>query len=52
LADSSEGADLETSTARRERLRARAKRMMYNEKGIPYAPWMVRQLDEEVALPL
>lgn len=39
----------ETAAERRERLRIRARRMMFNEKGVPYAPWMVRRMDEEVS---
>lgn len=38
----------ESDSDRRERLRAKARKMMFNEKGVPYAPWMVRQIDEEV----
>lgn len=38
----------ESESERRERLRIKARKMMFNEKGVAYAPWMVRQIDEEV----
>lgn len=38
----------ESENDRRKRLRLKARKMMFNEKGVPYAPWMVRQIDEEV----
>ena len=40
----------ETAAEQRERLREKARRMMFNEKGVAYAPWMVRQFDEDVSL--
>lgn len=33
------------------RLRRKARKMMYNEKGVAYAPWMSRQIDEDVRPP-
>ena len=32
-----------------ERLRKKARKMMYNEKGVPFAPWMSKQIDEDVS---
>lgn len=40
----------ETEEEKMERLRRKARRMMFNEKGVPYAPWMARQVDEDVRL--
>lgn len=38
----------ETEEEMMARLRKKARKMMYNEKGVPYAPWMAKQMDEDV----
>jgi hypothetical protein len=38
----------ETDEQMRERLRAKMRKGLYNEKGVPYAPWVTKQIDEEV----
>ena len=37
----------ETDEEMRERLRAKARKMMFNENGVAYAPWVARQIDED-----
>jgi hypothetical protein len=37
----------ETDDQIRERLRAKARKMMFNENGVAYAPWVARQIDED-----
>ena len=39
----------ETAEEQRERLRKKARKSMFNENGVAYAPWMARQIDEEVS---
>ena len=34
----------------RARMQRKARKMMYNENGIPYAPWVVKQIDEEAII--
>jgi hypothetical protein len=41
----------ETESEQTERLKRRAKRMMFNENGVAYAPWMNKQIDEDVGAP-
>lgn len=31
----------------RERLRKKARKMMYNENGVAYAPWVSQSIDED-----
>ena len=38
----------ETEREQEERLRRKARKMMFNENGVPYAPWIARQIDEDV----
>ena len=33
-----------------ERLRKKARKMMYNENGVAYAPWVSKQIDEEAII--
>jgi hypothetical protein len=40
----------ETDDEIRERLRAKARKMMYNENGVAYAPWVARQIDEDAII--
>lgn len=40
----------ETEDEMLTRLRKKARRMMFNEKGVAYAPWMSKQVDEDVRL--
>jgi hypothetical protein len=37
----------ETDDEMRDRLRTKARKMMFNENGVAYAPWVARQLDED-----
>jgi hypothetical protein len=39
----------ETEDETLERLRVKARKMMYNEKGVAYAPWMSNSVDEDVS---
>ena len=38
----------ETEEEMRERLRAKMRKNLYTEKGVPFAPWVTKQIDEEV----
>lgn len=40
----------ETDEEMMARLRRMARKMMFNEKGVAYAPWMAKQIDEDVSL--
>jgi hypothetical protein len=40
----------ETDDQMRERLRQKMRRNLYNEKGVAFAPWVTRQIDEEVTI--
>jgi hypothetical protein len=31
----------------RARLRKKARKMMFNENGVAYAPWVAKQIDED-----
>mmetsp|Transcript_21408 Transcript_21408/g.47870 ORF Transcript_21408/g.47870 Transcript_21408/m.47870 type:complete len:251 (+) Transcript_21408:112-864(+) len=42
----------ETESEQTERLKRRAKRMMFNENGVAYAPWMNKQIDEDAMVEL
>eukprot|EP00600_Ochromonadales_sp_CCMP1393_P006567 CAMPEP_0174956018 /NCGR_PEP_ID=MMETSP0004_2-20121128/1298_1 /TAXON_ID=420556 /ORGANISM="Ochromonas sp., Strain CCMP1393" /LENGTH=233 /DNA_ID=CAMNT_0016203999 /DNA_START=117 /DNA_END=818 /DNA_ORIENTATION=- len=42
----------ETEAEQTERLRKKAKRMMFNENGVAYAPWMSKQIDEDAMVDL
>lgn len=37
----------ESEQQMRERLRRKARRMMFNENGVAYAPWIANQVDED-----
>ena len=39
--------DDETDSEMRERLKKKARKMMFNEKGVAYAPWIAKQVDED-----
>ena len=39
----------ETEQEMRERLKRKAMKNLYNENGVPFAPWVTRQLDIEVS---
>lgn len=32
------------------RLKSKARKMMFNSKGVPFAPWLMRQIDEDVII--
>lgn len=34
----------------RVRMKAKARKMMYNENGVAYAPWVTRQINEEAII--
>lgn len=38
----------ETEDEQRERLRRKARKMMFNENGVAYAPWVAKQINEDV----
>lgn len=38
----------ETADEQRARLSRKAKKMMFNENGVAYAPWISKQIDEDV----
>ena len=40
----------ETEDEMRVRLKAKARKMMYNENGVAYAPWVTRQINEEAII--
>jgi len=40
----------ETGEEMRERLRKKARKMMYNENGVAYAPWVSKQIDEDAII--
>ena len=40
----------ETEDEQRERLRKKARKMMYNENGVAYAPWVSKQIDEDAII--
>eukprot|EP01039_Chlorochromonas_danica_P001271 gene1271-1387_t len=42
----------ETEEETMARLRRKARSRMYNEKGVPFAPWMVKQIDEDTMVRL
>jgi len=39
--------DNETEQQMRERMKRKARKMMFNEDGVAYAPWLTRQVDED-----
>ena len=39
----------ETPDEQRARLSRKAKKMMFNENGVAYAPWISKQIDEDVS---
>lgn len=47
MSKSNERADNETPQEQRERLRSKARKMMFNENGVAYAPWISKQIDED-----
>ena len=40
----------ETDTEMRERLKKKARKMMFNENGVAYAPWISKQIDEDAII--
>lgn len=40
----------ETMEEMRARMQRKARKMMYNENGVPYAPWVVKQIDEDAII--
>jgi len=40
----------ETDEEQRDRLRKKARKMMYNENGVAYAPWVSKQIDEDAII--
>ena len=42
--------DNESEEEQRARLQKKARKMMYNENGVAYAPWVTRQIDEDVRI--
>lgn len=40
----------ESDAEQRERLKKKARKMMYNENGVAYAPWVTRQIDEDAII--
>ena len=38
----------ETDEEQRERLKKKARKMMFNENGVAYAPWVAKQINEDV----
>ncbi len=48
--DLDDGAMEETEEEMRERFRKKARKMMYNENGVAYAPWVSKQIDEEAII--
>lgn len=40
----------ETEEEQRERLKKKARKMMFNENGVAYAPWVTKQIDEEAII--
>lgn len=42
--------DNESEQQQRERLRKKARKMMFNENGVAYAPWIANQVDEDAII--
>lgn len=42
----------ETDDEMRERLRKKMRKGLFNENGVAYAPWVTKQIDEDVRLRL
>mmetsp|Transcript_21371 Transcript_21371/g.29404 ORF Transcript_21371/g.29404 Transcript_21371/m.29404 type:complete len:250 (+) Transcript_21371:48-797(+) len=40
----------ETEEEQRERLKRKARKMMFNENGVAYAPWVAKQINEEAII--
>ena len=40
----------ETDAEMRERLKKKARKMMFNENGVAYAPWISKQIDEDAII--
>lgn len=40
----------ETDDEMRVRMKAKARKMMFNENGVAYAPWVTRQINEEAII--
>lgn len=40
----------ETESEMRERLKKKARKMMFNENGVAYAPWISKQIDEDAII--
>ena len=42
--------DNETADEMRVRMKAKARKMMFNENGVAYAPWVTKQINEEAII--